>query len=166
MSRLARAWLIPVVMLAAACSVARPPTQIPEIRVAAIEPESIGIKQQVFLLRLALDNPNDVQLRVASARLRLDLEDLRAGTGELVEGFSLPAGEQGTATVRIVTDLVSQGPQFLSWLMSGDTTLDYRVTGYVDLIGLGLGRIPIDEQGLVPLQAGPRSTQRDDTVAL
>lgn len=166
MCKLARAWFIPVVLLAAACSMARAPTQIPDIRVAAIEPQSIGINQQVFLLRLALDNPNDVQLRVASARLRLDLEDLRAGTGELVEGFSVPAGEQGTATVRIVTDLVSQAPQFLSWLMSGDTTLDYRVTGYVDLIGLGLGRIPIDERGLVPLQPGPRSMKRDDTVAL
>jgi len=166
MSRFLRAWPVVIVLLATACSVVQRPTQIPEIRVAAIEPESIGLNQQVFLLRLTLDNPNDVQLRVASARLRLDLEDLRAGTGELVEGFSLPPGDQGTATVRIVTDLVSQAPQFLSWLMSGDTKLDYRVTGYFDLIGLGLGRIPIDERGLVPLRPGPRSTERDDTVAL
>ncbi len=166
MFRPGRAWPLVVALFVVACSLTRPPTQMPNIRIAAIEPESIGLNQQVFLLRVVLDNPNDVTLRVASATLRLDLEDLRAGTGELVEGFSLPAGEQGTATVRVVTDLVSQAPQFLSWLMSGDATLDYRVTGYFDLIGLGLGRVPVDEKGLVPLRPGPRSMKRDDTVAL
>ncbi|UCG72601.1 MAG: LEA type 2 family protein [Chromatiales bacterium] len=166
MSRLAWAWPAVFILLLAACTAPRAPTKVPDIRVAAIDPESIGINQQVFLLRLSLVNPNDVPLRVAAARLRLDLEDLSAGTGELVDGFSLPAGEQGTATVRIETDLVSQAPQFLSWLMSGDATLDYRVTGYVDMIGLGLGRVPVDDRGIVPLRPGPRSSKRDDTVAL
>ena len=165
MSSLVRVSLLGLALFTAACSVTQAPTRVPDIRVAAIEPERIALDRQVFRVRLVLSNPNPVPLRVASARLRLDVEDISAGSGELVEGFSLPAGEEGAATLRIVTDLVEQGPQFLSWLMSGDQALDYRVSGFVDLIGLGLGRVPVDERGQFRL-APSRERAGDDATAI
>jgi LEA14-like dessication related protein len=163
MSRLPGAAVLGVGLFITSCSWFRAPTQVPDIRIAAIEPESIGLDRQVFRMRLVLSNPNTVALRVASARLRLDLEDIVVGTGELMEGFSLPAGEEGSGSIRIVTDLFRQGPQLLTWLMSGDGTLDYRVSGYIDLVGLGLGRVRVDENGRVPL-APSRGESRDTTA--
>lgn len=161
-----RPWPLAVVALfVSACSLVRAPPQPPEISIASLQPEEIGIGRQVFLVQLALNNPNDVKLRVASGRLRLDFEELRAGSGELLDGFELGPGARGSASVRIETDLVSQAPQFLSWLMSGDATLDYRITGYIDVVGFGLGRLPVDERGQVPLRP-PRSMDSGRTVAL
>jgi len=135
-----------------ACSLVQAPTELPDIRLNRIDARSITLDRQEFILHLALDNPNPVKLRVASAKLKLDVEEFSAGTGELLEGFDIPAGASGTASVRVVTDLVRQGPEFLQWLLSGDTGLDYRVSGYVDLVGLGLGRIPVDERGQLSLK--------------
>jgi hypothetical protein len=166
MSRFYRASLVLLALIVVACSAARPPTRVPDFRVAAIEPEDIKLDRQVFRLRLVVTNSNTAGLRVAAARLRLDLENIVVGTGDLVEGFSLAAGEEGSASLRIVTDLARQGPQLLAWLMSGDSSLDYRVTGYVDLIGLGLGRVPVDERGRIPLAPPSGSGRESRTTAI
>lgn len=165
MSSRGRAWFLIVSLFVSACSLTRAPARAPEVRIAGLQPEQLGIHRQVFLLHLSLDNPNDVRIRVASGRLRLDIEELQAGSGELVEGFVLPPREQGTASVRIETDLVSQAPRFLGWLMSGDATLDYRITGYVDIVAFGLGRLPVDERGRLPLRP-VRGNSGQDPVAL
>lgn len=152
MSSRGKGWSLGIVLFCSACSLVQAPTRAPEIRLASLQPERLGVQRQVFLLRLVLDNPNDVELRVAAGRLRLDIEEIRIGAGELVDGFALPANAQGAATVRIQTDLLRQAPRLLSWLMTGDGTMNYRVTGYIDLVGLGLGRLPVDERGRLPLR--------------
>ena len=156
MSRLTVFLLATSLSLLSACSLTRP-TQPPDIRLAGLQPERIGLTEQVFLVELRLENPNTVKLRVASGQVELEIESAPVGIGELVEGFDIPAGEQGSATVRVVTDIVANGPRFLEWLMSGDTRLDYRVIGHVDVVGFGLGRLPIDERGQFVLgPPGPR----------
>lgn len=166
MSRRSLLVLAAGVLVVSACSLVNPPTQVPDIRLAGIQVQSIALDRQVFVVRLALDNPNTVKLKVASARLGLNIEDIEAGTGELLEGFDVPAGESGTASVRVITNIVGQGPRYLQWLMSGDATLNYRVSGYVDLVGLGLGRIPVDERGSLQLAPPPRGARSEGTTAL
>ena len=81
-------------LLVAGCSLTRPPTEYPELRVAAIEAERLGLNQQVFRVRLQLYNPNEVRIRVASGALTLDLEDIRVGNdrGQLLAQGTLPTG--------------------------------------------------------------------------
>ena len=140
-----------LIALLGACSLPEPPSEMPAIRVVNITPESLGLNRQVFQLKLGLFNPNEAKIKVASGRLRLDLEDTVLGTGELVDGFSIAGGEEGEATLRIITDLMGKAPRLLQSLMASNGGLDYRVSGYLDVVGFGLGRIPIDERGRLGL---------------
>ena len=142
-----RTGLLLLVLLAAGCSLPQEPSEMPDIRIAAVRPESIGLNRQVFQLDLALTNPNPAAIKVSSGRVRLDLQDMSVGTAELVEGFSIAAGQEGLARLRVVTDLMGEAPRLLSALMASEGTLKYRVSGYLDFIGFGLGRVPVDERG-------------------
>ena len=141
-----------LVLLATGCSLPQAPSEMPDIRIASLRPQSIGLNRQVFRLDLALTNPNAAAIKVASGRVRLDLQDMSVGTAELVEGFSIAAGQEGLAQLRVVTDLMGEAPRLLSALIASEGTLQYRVTGYLDVIGFGRGRIPVDERGSFGLQ--------------
>lgn len=147
--------------LAAACTLGKAPTRAPEIRLLSLMPEQLGLQRQVFRLQLGLSNPNEVSLRVAGSRLHLELAGVPIGSGELIDSFSIAPGAQGSAAVRIVTNLVNQAPVLLQKLMVSDGGLDYRVTGYVDFTALGLGRLKLDERGRLGLAppAGAAGTQ-------
>lgn len=147
-----RTALLLLVLLATACSLPQAPSEMPAIRIAALRPESIGLNRQVFALDLVLTNPNSAAIKVASGRVRLDLQDMSVGTAELVDGFSIGAGDEGIARLRVVTDLMGDAPRLLSGLMSSEGSLQYRVTGYLDFIGFGLGRIPVNERGSFSLR--------------
>ncbi|MGI9331445.1 MAG: LEA type 2 family protein [Gammaproteobacteria bacterium] len=144
--------LLLLLLLASGCSLQQAPSQIPDIRIAGLSAESVGLDRQVFQLDLRLSNPNSAAIRVASGRLRLDLQDMSIGTAELVDGFSVPAGQEGLARLRVVTDLMTQAPRLLSGLMANQGSLKYRVSGYLDVIGFGLGRVPVDEVGSFSLR--------------
>ena len=51
----------------------------------------------------------------------------------------------------------------LTSLMAGNGGLRYRVSGYVDVVGFGLGRIPVDERGRLGL---PAPAQADSSAVL
>ena len=140
-------------LLGGGCSVYEPPSQVPDIQLISLQPERIGLKRQSFRLNLSLSNPNDGTIRVADGRLTLDLEDMRIGSGELIDGFSIAGGEEGVASLRIETDLMRDAPRLLQTLMASNGSLKYRVTGWVDVLGFGLGRLPVDERGRIDLTA-------------
>ena len=150
--RVARVALLIATWLAlSSCALIRPSLEPPDIRLRSVTLERLDVVEQVFQARLTIQNPNDTVIRVSDARLRLSLEGIYLGEGRAVEGFSVPAMGRQEADVRVVTDLLSQAPRLLNWLLSGDQQIDYRVEGYVDLGMAGFARLNIDEQGQVSL---------------
>lgn len=145
------ALLITVWLALGSCALFRPSLEPPDIRLRSVTLERLDLVEQVFRARLSIENPNGIAIRVSDARLSLFLEGIYLGEGRTVDGFSVPATGRQDADVRVATDLVSQAPQLLNWLLSGDQQIDYRVEGYVDLGMAGFGRLNIDEAGQVSL---------------
>jgi LEA14-like dessication related protein len=141
--------LLPCILTA--CSLFAPQLQPPEVLLRAVVLERLSFDEQHFRIRLRLRNPNERELRVAEARIRIRLEDVDLGEGFTLEPVSVPALGESDVEVRLATNLVAKVPEILGWLTSGDTQLDYRLTGFVDLGGVGMVRLDIDEVGQVQL---------------
>lgn len=131
------------------CAGLLPPVQTPEVGLSGIALESLGLTEQVFKARLVVSNPNDLKLKVSDAAVNLVLEGIDLGSGETLDGISVPANGQGIVDVRIVTNLLQSAPQLWSALSAGDGLLDYRVNGVVNLGLGGLARLRIDEAGQI-----------------
>ena len=124
-----------------------PPVKTPEVGLSGIALESLGLTEQVFRARLLVSNPNSVQLKINNAAVTLEMEGIDLGTGETLDGISVPANGQGFVDVRIVANLLQSAPQLWSALNAGNGLLDYRVNGIVNLGPGGLARLRIDESG-------------------
>ena len=148
----------------AGCSLFTPQMQPPQVQLQGVVPDAIGLTEQTFRVVLNLSNPNDRELRVSEARVQLELEGMEMGEGTLVEPVRLPAMGDARVEALVTTDLVSRLPGILGWIASGDTALDYRVTGFVDVGMAGMLRINIDESGRLALP-GAMPAEKDKTVS-
>jgi LEA14-like dessication related protein len=95
-----------------------------------------------FLLRLAVDNPNDLDLQLAGADadLRLNGESVARG----VSRSPLTLVKRGTSELTVqATGQTLRIAQHTLSLQARDT-LDYEITGHVQVVNWlgGLGRIP------------------------
>ena len=131
------------------CAGLLPPVQTPEVGLSGIALESLGLTEQVFRARLIVSNPNDLKLKVNDAAVTLQMEGIDLGSGETLDGISVPANGQGFVDVRIITNLLQSAPQLWTALNAGDGLLDYRVNGVVNLGLGGLARLRIDESGRI-----------------
>ena len=131
------------------CASLLPPLQTPEVGLSGIALESLGLTEQVFRARLVVSNPNSLQLKISNAAVSLEMEGIDLGTGETLDGISVPANGQGIVDVRIVANLLQSAPRLWSALNAGDGLLNYRVNGFVNLGAGGFARLQIDESGQI-----------------
>jgi LEA14-like dessication related protein len=138
-------------LILGACSLFLPPLEPPEVALRAVALERFALNEQLFRIGVRMRNPNQRELRVADARVSIELEGIELGEGFTLEPLIVPALGESDMDIRLVTNLVAKAPEVLAWLASGDTQLDYRLTGFIDVGGAGGVRIKIDEVGQVRL---------------
>lgn len=133
------------------CALFKPDLMPPDVSLVSVAVESMDLTEQTFICGLRMDNPNDVSLRISGASLKLEVEGFTVGQGEALSGFELPALASARVDVRVHTNLVASLSN-AAWLMSsGQREARYRLTGHVDVGMRWLGRIPIEEEGVVSL---------------
>ncbi len=137
-----------IALLLASCTLPVPEL-LPTLSLNGLKLESVQADEQVFVVTLGVANPNPVPLRIDGGQLALDLQGIPIGAGELVSAFSVPAEASAPAEVRIRTDLLREGPNLLQLALSGARSLDYRISGFVDPLGLRLARVNIDQTGSI-----------------
>jgi len=126
----------------------------PTISVVGVSTPGITADMGIDLLAsLRISNPNKVGLPVRGGELRLILNDITVGTANIDDGFQLPAAG---STIIELPARISLGQAIdvgLTALRSNAPSVDYRLTGYVDLGISLLGRVAVNESGRVELQA-------------
>ena len=147
-----RRWptLLLVALPLSACSAF--PVHHPEVQLLGIQPESVGLVSQTFLLSLKVSNPNDSALHAKAGEARLYVQDRQVAYGLLDKPVDVPA--YGSATVNIpVTG------NFLTLLgdlgsVSARAGLPYAVKGYL-VTGMLDMRIPFTVTGALHLPLSP-----------
>lgn len=136
------------VTLLAGCAAFRP--EAPEVRLADLSIDSIGLFEQRYRLGLRMYNPNDRALEVESLRFDLVLAGRSFADGVATEGFSLPAGGEERVEVVVRSDLGSVLDLLSDWI-DGDRALPYRLSGTATLAGWGGITVPFSRDGKLEL---------------
>ena len=158
MSPLARTILTALVIalaLAAGCATLTKPWTAPEVTPVGLRIAALGVQRQVFIVTLAVRNPNDrtLPIKAMTYRLRLEGKDLAQGASTLDQ--PIPALGESLVDVEVAGDLLGLAQQLpvlalqgrpLDWMIDGTVsiagtpfTLPYRYSGQVDAQALLAG---------------------------
>ncbi len=140
--------LVLSVTLLTGCATFRP--EAPEVRLADLSIESIGLFEQSYRLGLRMRNPNDRALDVESLRFDLTLAGRSFADGVSTEAFSLPAGGEERVEVVVRSDLGSVLDLLSDWI-DGNRALPYRLSGTASMAGWGGITVPFSRDGQLDL---------------
>lgn len=120
----------------------------PEVELVGIQPKDISLTRQLFVLTLAVGNPNERALPVKAIRYRLTLEGQEVAQGASRLERRIPAQGEALVDVEAVADLLGLASRLpmlihksepLEWTVSGSLTLSgglvvlpYRYSGTLD----------------------------------
>jgi len=134
--------------LLSACASLPRSWEAPELAVRGVRVKELGLARQVFLVTLAVRNPNDrtLPIKAMTYRLKLDGQELAQGGGALDK--QIPAFGESQVEVELVGSLLGLATQLpalalretpIDWTVSGTATiadglltLPYRYSGQVD----------------------------------
>ncbi|MEY2335898.1 LEA type 2 family protein [Acidithiobacillus ferrianus] len=129
------------------------PARHPEVQLLSIQPESVGLVSQTFLLSLKISNPHDGALHAKAGEARLYVQDRRVAYGLLDTPVDVPA--YGSTTVQI--PVTGNFLPLLGDLGSTRTAagLPYTIKGYL-VMGLFDMRVPFEVKGALHVPLSPR----------
>lgn len=130
----------------------------PEVELARVQPRSIGLGAQSFLVTLRLHNPSDRTLPIKAMSYRVQLEGRQIAEGETELERLIPPGGSEQVDVPVHSNLLTSIPDLPHRLLGGEA-LDWTVTGTVWIRAGGL-RVPL------PYQRRGQIDRTDLTTAL
>ena len=132
-----------------ACAGIRPAP--PEVQLSGLEITDLSLSHANFLARLQLYNPNGVSLDIKSLKFTLFLNDVRIADGQSTKPLTLPAEENGEATIRLSSSLFNLFQ--LTRKLQGQDQIAFNLNGEVKVGGLGIlsTTVPIEHEGTLPL---------------
>ncbi|NEX20070.1 LEA type 2 family protein [Thiorhodococcus mannitoliphagus] len=127
------------------CGSLQPSWEAPEVTLAAVRLQELGVMRQVFVLTLAVRNPNDRALPVEAISYRLQLEGREIASGQSRFERQIPPHAEAQIEVDLIADLVLLA-QRLPALLRSDRPLEWALSGTVTLAG-GWVRLPYRRSG-------------------
>ena len=143
------------------CALMVPKLATPKLSLVDIEVQTADFWQQRLRVRVRVGNPNDRALRVRGFSYTLYLGGEKLATGASDAGFVVPARGNAEFNMYVTANLV--GP-LLTILARGRASVDYHLTGKVELACGWLRSLPFAESGKITLRrdagvpAGARSS--------
>jgi LEA14-like dessication related protein len=147
---LAGAFLCALAACLAACS-SLPDLQVPRLTLVSVAMTSADIFNQQFVVKLSVENPNDLELPITGIDYKLFLEGDSFSEGVSSKPFTVPAKGDTDFDMIVRTNFVSGGARLMSRL-NGRDQVQYVVEGKMLTNMSGLKKIPFQESGTVSLK--------------
>ena len=131
----------------------------PEVSVAGLSLVQMGLFEQRFTLKLRIQNPNDVELRINGLSFEIELNGQSFITGLSDRGVTIPRFGEALLDVNATSTLGSALKQLRELQKGGRERIDYRIFGRLN--ASGMGTMPFERRGdlqLPALEPSPRKT--------
>jgi LEA14-like dessication related protein len=139
-----------LVLCLAACSAFGPKIEVPQLTLVRVAMTSADIFNQQFMVRLHVENPNDLELPVRGIDYKLFLEGDSFAEGVSNKPFTVPAKGETEFDMIVRTNFVSGIGRLMSRL-NGRDQVQYVFEGKV-LTDMSMAKkIPFQESGTVSL---------------
>lgn len=141
-------------LLLAACV----PVSKPTVTLAGIGIDSIGLFEQRFVLRLRVNNPNDMDLPIDSLRFELEVAGQPFASGSSSQAVTIPRRGEGVLEVLATSNLGDFLRRFGESGQGEGSGFDYRLRG--DMAVAGYGSFPFDSRGQIPFFGRPGGEEK------
>lgn len=116
--------------LLSACAASGPIIKNPSVLLQGIQLQNVSLREQTFLLRFNVENPNAFPLPVSSVRYKVFLERMQFAGGETGGSFTVPANGSTEFDVSVELNLMSSASSLSSLLRAGASRpLAYELQG-------------------------------------
>ena len=140
-----------VMLCLTACATVPSDIDPPKISIANIAPKDVAVFEQVFDVRLRIQNPNDQELGINGLKFDIELNDKEFGNGMSGQQVTVPRFASEMVNVEVITSLGSFLRQFQELNKSGAGKLRYRLKGTAFVVSPTSFKLPFDEKGEVDL---------------
>ena len=138
-------------LFATGCAGLRPNIEAPQVRLAQVQLLSAGLLEQRFRLMLRVTNPNEIAVPIKGMQYAVKLADADFASGSTPQSFRIPALGEELIAVDVSTNLLASAQHLLTFMQSGPSSLNYELTGKVQIDLPLIGGIPFSQSGQVPL---------------
>jgi len=141
-------------------------SQKPEVSVAGLNLVQLGLFEQRFLLKLRIQNPNDVELPINGLNFEIELNGQAFIKGLSDKAVSVPRFGEAVLEVMATSTLGSALKQLRDLQKGGRERVDYRIVGRINVSGLGnvplsgLGNVPFERRGDLQMPAVDHSPRK------
>ncbi len=146
-----RGLVILSIALMSACAGLGGLSQKPEVSVAGLKLVQVGVFEQRFALKLRVQNPNDVELRINGLSVEVELNGQPFITGLSDKGVTVPRFGEAVLEVMAASTLGSALKQLRELQKGGRERIDYRIVGRLNLSGIGT--VPFERRGDLQMPA-------------
>lgn len=146
-----RGLIILSIALLSACAGLGGLSQKPEVSVAGLKLVQVGVFEQRFILKLRVQNPNDVELRINGLSVEVELNGQPFITGLSDKGVTVPRFGEAVLEVMATSTLGSALKQLRELQKGGRERIDYRIVGRLNLSGIGT--VPFERRGDLQMPA-------------
>lgn len=123
--------------------------QRPQVSLADVGLERIGLFEQRLSLALRVQNPNGSDMEIRGLSCTLDINGQRFAQGGSSQRVTVPAYGDTLLKVSANAGTGSVLRQLQAFAVGGRETIDYRLQGLAEVSGLG--QVPFDQAGDIPL---------------
>lgn len=133
-------------------------SQKPEVSVAGLNLVQLGLFEQRFLLKLRIQNPNDVELPINGLNFEIELNGQAFIKGLSDKAVSVPRFGEAVLEVMATSTLGSTLKQLRDLQKGGRERVDYRIVGRINVSGLG--NVPFERRGDLQMPAVDHSPRK------
>lgn len=143
--------LVVVMVSMAGCATLQQAIEQPTVRLANVAFLGGDLSQQVYGVTIEIDNPNGISLPVRGLSYNLRLAGKEFARGLTPDAFSIPARGREQVSFEVRTNLLESFNHLSSLLSGGVRTLDYEMSGDVQIDLPLIDPIPFSRSGEIPL---------------
>lgn len=120
-------------------------SQKPEVSLAGLDLVELGLFEQRFVMKLRIQNPNDVDLPINGLAFDVELNGQHFAKGLSAKPVIIPRMGESVLEVTATSNLGSVLRQLRELQKGGCNRIDYRMSGKLSLDGVG--NIPFERLG-------------------
>ncbi|HEX7373747.1 MAG TPA: LEA type 2 family protein [Steroidobacteraceae bacterium] len=151
------ALLVLAVVLVTGCASLGAKLQSPHVSVLNVQMLTTDMFAQKFKVRLKVENPNDIELKVTGLEYEILLMGDGFAEGNSSDRFLLPAKGEAEFDMNVSTNFVSSLGRLISRMNGGKLeNIDYEIVGQVFVDKGMLKKIPFSDKGKVDFNKARR----------
>ncbi len=155
------ACLLLAVGLLAGCAGLGTKLESPKVSILGVQTLTTDMFAQKFKVRLKVENPNDLELKVTGLEYQILLMGDSFAEGNSTDRFLLPAKGEAEFDMNVTTNFVSSLGRLISRVGGGKLeNVDYEIVGTVYVDKGMIKKIPFQDHGQVDFSRAGRKADR------